>query len=83
MFASSSIPQSPTLGQRAARTARLIKAFATLDDRPLDTAGRPVLHEPELRRAPLHDRRPGTVPAREDACAAAVPSVADLFCAGH
>lgn len=83
MFPSSAGTPTPSFGQRAARTARLFKAFATLDDRPLDASGRPLPSEPESRLTPLHERRPGPSAPREAGCPAAVPSVADLFCAGR
>lgn len=38
------------------RVLRLIKAFATLDDRPLDASGRPIV-QPEPAYAPPLIRR--------------------------
>jgi len=83
MFASPTRTATPSFGQRAARTARLLKAFATLDDRPLDASGRPVAYEPEPWLSPRHDRRPGVPTARETHCSAPVPSLADVFCEGR
>ncbi|MEI2701924.1 MAG: hypothetical protein V9E83_05940 [Baekduia sp.] len=76
MFPSSRRPTSPTLAASAFRTARLLKALATLDMRPLDADGRPVdlaaggdRHEAprRLTRTP-RARRPGAVRRPEHCC---------------
>lgn len=49
MFPQASVPTPTSFSGRALRTARLIKAFATLDDRPLDVLGRPLEFDESLQ----------------------------------
>ena len=81
MFPQLSAPAPTSLSGRALRTARLVKAFATLDDRPMDQLGRPVEYDQTLEpweqiyagqrpvaMAPMHRRR-NAAPRLPEGCA--------------
>ena len=81
MFGQLTAPSPSSFGGRAIRTARLIKAFATLDDRPLDELGRPLDFDYDdslepweqiyagqrpVAMVPMHRRRNDTPTVAED-----------------